>query len=147
MKQSSTPLVNSEIDKIKVKDLIGNCGGTDVKVCIADLKQQQQQNITEEKSGGTDEVSSRGNMSDVPTVEAHENIGWGRWYSLTELELATKGFAEENVIGEGGYGVVYRAVLQDGSVVAVKNLLNKKYVYQYIKTHFVSSKDRRDYCV
>ncbi|PSS19152.1 Receptor-like serine/threonine-protein kinase [Actinidia chinensis var. chinensis] len=54
------------------------------------------------------------------------SIGWGRWYSLSELEMATRGFTDGNVIGEGGYGVVYRAVLADGSVVAVKNLLNNK---------------------
>ncbi|KAJ1397706.1 Serine-threonine/tyrosine-protein kinase, catalytic domain [Sesbania bispinosa] len=54
------------------------------------------------------------------------NIGWGRWYSMKELEIATDGFAEGNVIGEGGYGIVYRGILQDGSVVAVKNLLNNK---------------------
>ncbi|KAF5954859.1 hypothetical protein HYC85_007715 [Camellia sinensis] len=40
--------------------------------------------------------------------------------------MATRGFAVENVIGEGGYGIVYKGVLQDGSVVAVKNLLNNK---------------------
>ncbi|CAI8600333.1 unnamed protein product [Vicia faba] len=55
-----------------------------------------------------------------------ENIGWGRWYSLKELENATDRFSEGNVIGEGGYGIVYRGILQDGSVVAVKNLLNNK---------------------
>nr|XP_017188572.1 probable receptor-like serine/threonine-protein kinase At4g34500 isoform X1 [Malus domestica] len=54
------------------------------------------------------------------------NIGWGRWYSLKELEIATRGFSPENVIGEGGYAIVYRGALQDGSVVAVKNLLNNK---------------------
>ncbi|OIV96269.1 hypothetical protein TanjilG_05109 [Lupinus angustifolius] len=52
------------------------------------------------------------------------NIGWGRWYSLKELEEATRGFQEGNVIGEGGYGIVYKGILHDGSVVAVKNLLN-----------------------
>lgn len=62
------------------------------------------------------------------TVVEDPNIGWGRWYSLKEVEVATRGFAEGNVIGEGGYGVVYRGVLQDGSVVAVKNLHNNKYV-------------------
>lgn len=46
---------------------------------------------------------------------------------MKELEIATGGFSEENVIGEGGYGIVYRGVLDDGSVVAVKNLLNNKY--------------------
>jgi hypothetical protein len=44
------------------------------------------------------------------------------------VEIATRGFSEGNVIGEGGYGVVYRGVLQD-SVVAVKNLHNNKYVF------------------
>ncbi|KAH9603699.1 hypothetical protein KSS87_007450 [Heliosperma pusillum] len=54
------------------------------------------------------------------------NIGWGRWFSLRELEVATRGFSDDNVIGEGGYGIVYKGVLEDGSVVAVKNLLNNK---------------------
>ncbi|KAK3420889.1 hypothetical protein EUGRSUZ_G00446 [Eucalyptus grandis] len=58
--------------------------------------------------------------------EERRNVGWGRWYSLRELEIATGGFAEENVIGEGGYGVVFRGVLPDGSAVAVKNLLSKR---------------------
>ncbi|CAN1320359.1 Probable receptor-like serine/threonine-protein kinase At4g34500 [Linum perenne] len=44
-----------------------------------------------------------------------------------ELEMATKGFAEENVIGEGGYGVVYRGVLTDGSVIAVKGQAEKEF--------------------
>ncbi|XP_057965725.1 probable receptor-like serine/threonine-protein kinase At4g34500 isoform X2 [Malania oleifera] len=71
---------------------------------------------------------SRGSTSSAAVVASPEvqNIGWGQWYGLRELETATGGFAEENVIGEGGYGVVYRGVLSDGSVVAVKNLLNNK---------------------
>lgn len=66
---------------------------------------------------------------DEVTVSVEDpDIGWGRWYSIREVEIATRGFAQGNVIGEGGYGVVYRGLLQDGSVVAVKNLLNNKYV-------------------
>lgn len=59
-------------------------------------------------------------------AEKMENIGWGRWYTLAELEAATRGFSPGNVIGEGGYGIVYRGVVPDLSVVAVKNLLNNK---------------------
>ncbi|KAL2925811.1 hypothetical protein RDABS01_007116 [Bienertia sinuspersici] len=74
------------------------------------------------------EESSDGSSSSKMSVVSSEvpNIGWGRWYSLRELEIATRGFSDENVIGEGGYGIVYKGVLEDGSFVAVKNLLNNK---------------------
>nr|CAB3496576.1 unnamed protein product [Digitaria exilis] len=53
-------------------------------------------------------------------------MGWGRWYELAELEVATGGFCPENVVGEGGYGTVYRGVLAGGEVVAVKDLFDHK---------------------
>ncbi|CAL5330001.1 unnamed protein product [Camellia sinensis] len=52
------------------------------------------------------------------------HLGWGHWFTLRDLELATNRFSKENVIGEGGYGVVYRGCLINGSPVAVKRLLN-----------------------
>uniref|UniRef100_A0A803KZD9 non-specific serine/threonine protein kinase n=1 Tax=Chenopodium quinoa TaxID=63459 RepID=A0A803KZD9_CHEQI len=60
----------------------------------------------------------------APSKVSH--LGWGRWYTLRELELATNGLADENVIGEGGYGIVYHGILQDNTQVAVKNLLNNR---------------------
>ncbi|XP_010456007.1 PREDICTED: probable serine/threonine-protein kinase At1g01540 [Camelina sativa] len=62
-------------------------------------------------------------MSAGPEVS---HLGWGHWYTLRELEVSTNGFADENVIGQGGYGIVYRGVLEDKSMVAIKNLLNNK---------------------
>ncbi|KAI4995920.1 hypothetical protein ZWY2020_040422 [Hordeum vulgare] len=53
-------------------------------------------------------------------------LGWGQWYTLKELEASTEMFADENVIGEGGYGIVYHGVLEDGTQVGVKNLLNNR---------------------
>ncbi|CAO2815056.1 unnamed protein product [Amaranthus hypochondriacus] len=79
------------------------------------------------KSGSAE--SSDGSSSSKTSVISSDNIpniGWGRWYSLKELEIATRGFSDENIIGEGGYGIVYKGVLEDGSIVAVKNLLNNK---------------------
>jgi hypothetical protein len=55
------------------------------------------------------------------------HLGWGHWYTLRELEEATAAFAPEHVVGEGGYGIVYRGVLSDGYQVAVKNLLNNRH--------------------
>ncbi|RWW21963.1 hypothetical protein BHE74_00021874 [Ensete ventricosum] len=54
-------------------------------------------------------------------------LGWGLWFALRELEVATDNLSDENVIGEGGYGTVYHGILEDGTQIAVKNLLNNKY--------------------
>ncbi|XP_065011774.1 leucine-rich repeat receptor protein kinase HPCA1-like isoform X2 [Musa acuminata AAA Group] len=43
-----------------------------------------------------------------------------RIFSLEEIRKCTKNFSEENCIGSGAYGKVYRGVLADGQVVAVK---------------------------
>ncbi|CAN6449296.1 unnamed protein product [Victoria cruziana] len=71
---------------------------------------------------------SRSTIDPAPMTPAPEvsHLGWGHWYTLRELEIATNGFADENVIGEGGYGIVYRGILQDNSSVAIKNLLNNR---------------------
>uniref|UniRef100_A0ACD5ZJT0 Uncharacterized protein n=1 Tax=Avena sativa TaxID=4498 RepID=A0ACD5ZJT0_AVESA len=61
-----------------------------------------------------------------PAVPEVSHLGWGHWYTLKELETATGLFAAENVIGEGGYGIVYHGVLEDGTQVGVKNLLNNR---------------------
>lgn len=47
-----------------------------------------------------------------------------KWFHVGELEKATSGFSQRNLIGQGGYGVVYKGVLLDGTVVAVKQLLD-----------------------
>lgn len=52
------------------------------------------------------------------------HLGWGHWFTLRDLELATNRFSKENVLGEGGYSVVYRGQLINGAEVAIKKLLN-----------------------
>lgn len=44
------------------------------------------------------------------------------WFSYEELQAATNGFAVENLLGEGGFGRVYKGELSTGQVVAVKQL-------------------------
>ncbi|XP_010930906.1 probable serine/threonine-protein kinase At1g01540 [Elaeis guineensis] len=61
-----------------------------------------------------------------PAVPEVSHLGWGHWYTLRELEVATGMFVDENVIGEGGYGIVYHGVLEDNTHIAVKNLLNNR---------------------
>ncbi|KAM5586218.1 cold-responsive protein kinase 1-like [Rosa sericea] len=43
-------------------------------------------------------------------------------YSYKELQNATENFSEENKIGQGGFGSVYKGTLKDGSVAAIKVL-------------------------
>lgn len=52
------------------------------------------------------------------------SLGWGYWFTLRDLEVATNRFSKDNILGEGGYGVVYRGYLINGTSVAVKKLLN-----------------------
>ncbi|CAI8610848.1 unnamed protein product [Vicia faba] len=52
------------------------------------------------------------------------HLGWGHWFTLRDLELATNKFSKDNIIGEGGYGVVYQGQLINGNPVAIKKLLN-----------------------
>ncbi|KAF7127571.1 hypothetical protein RHSIM_Rhsim11G0176700 [Rhododendron simsii] len=111
----SLPLVSKDITEINSSDR------TEIKVESGGKKGSSDQS---EFSGGSQSETTT-SSSAVSSVDGG-NIGWGRWYSFKELETATGGFSDENVVGEGGYGIVYRGVLLDGSVVAVKNLLNNK---------------------
>ena len=41
-------------------------------------------------------------------------------FSIEEIFKATENFAPVNIIGEGGFGTVYKGRLRDGTLVAVK---------------------------
>ncbi|GLJ14142.1 hypothetical protein SUGI_0226980 [Cryptomeria japonica] len=66
-------------------------------------------------------MSTSSLMSGMPEVS---HLGWGNWFTLRDLEIATDYFAKENILGEGGYGIVYKGQLANATTVAVKNLFN-----------------------
>ena len=70
--------------------------------------------------------SGSGQGSGEAAAAEVSHLGWGQWYTLRELEESTNGFCDENVVGEGGYGIVYHGVLKDDTKIAVKNLLNNR---------------------
>jgi serine/threonine protein kinase len=45
-------------------------------------------------------------------------------YSYTELKIATEDFSPDMRLGQGGFGVVYKGILPDGTELAVKQLTN-----------------------
>jgi len=45
-----------------------------------------------------------------------------REFTFEFLEKITDNFSEKHIIGRGGYGIVYKGVLEDGEVIALKKL-------------------------
>ncbi|XP_073138483.1 probable receptor-like serine/threonine-protein kinase At4g34500 isoform X2 [Henckelia pumila] len=128
------PLVCQEISEVKASDqvqatregdenskaivLVGDAAG------IVEIDTENKKRSSESNESTLTQSESSAALS--ASADGLGNSGWGRSYSLRELQIATNQFCDENVIGEGGYGIVYRGVLPDGFVVAVKNLLNNK---------------------
>ncbi|CAL4997348.1 unnamed protein product [Urochloa decumbens] len=54
--------------------------------------------------------------------ELYNMVGRPNIFSSAELKLATDNFSPQNILGEGGYGPVYKGKLPDGRVIAVKQL-------------------------
>ncbi|XP_022715871.1 L-type lectin-domain containing receptor kinase VII.1-like isoform X1 [Durio zibethinus] len=59
---------------------------------------------------------------DRAEMEDWEFEYWPHKMTFQEIDAATKGFLEENVIGVGGNGKVYKGVLSGGTEIAVKRV-------------------------
>lgn len=53
---------------------------------------------------------------------SHPHPGSTRFLPYEELKKATNNFEKASILGEGGFGRVYRGVLSDGTAVAIKRL-------------------------
>uniref|UniRef100_A0A803KTI9 Protein kinase domain-containing protein n=2 Tax=Chenopodium quinoa TaxID=63459 RepID=A0A803KTI9_CHEQI len=62
-------------------------------------------------------------------------------FSIQELEIATDNYSDENIIGRGGFGIVYKGILLNNQVVAIKKSLkvNPNQVEQFVNEVLVLS--------
>ncbi|KQJ93382.2 tyrosine-sulfated glycopeptide receptor 1-like [Brachypodium distachyon] len=68
------------------------------------------------------EATSSNFNSEYSMVIVQRGKGEQNKLTVTDLLKATKNFDKEHIIGCGGYGLVYKAELPDGSKVAIKKL-------------------------
>eukprot|EP01018_Ginkgo_biloba_P030398 Gb_19701 [translate_table: standard] len=110
-----TPTVNSNSPKnTKTGTVIGIVIGSTVAalICLIVIIFLMRRKIRKLSSGaGVEEDEA------LRSIAAKPNI-----FSYTDMKIATRDFDPDNKLGEGGFGVVYKGVLPDGEIVAVKQL-------------------------
>ncbi|KAB1206632.1 Cysteine-rich receptor-like protein kinase 25 [Morella rubra] len=77
-----------------------------VVFCFLSKRARKKYNALQEENAGS---------TDLPTVESLQ-------FDLATIEAATKNFSDNQILGEGGFGVVYRGTLPNGQKIAVKRL-------------------------
>uniref|UniRef100_A0A1J3CMT3 Receptor-like serine/threonine-protein kinase n=1 Tax=Noccaea caerulescens TaxID=107243 RepID=A0A1J3CMT3_NOCCA len=95
------------------KDVSGAYCNTDTSVVVVDMTKSK--DTTTAFSGSVD-IMIEGkavNTSELPV------------FSLSAIVKATNDFCRENELGRGGFGPVYKGVLEDGQEIAVKRLSGK----------------------
>ena len=63
-------------------------------------------------------------LSSIKTQRTSSNQGYVQRFDSKTLEKATGGFKDSNVIGQGGFGCVYKASLDSNTKAAVKKIEN-----------------------
>ena len=55
------------------------------------------------------------------------DIGHLKRFSFRDLQNATDNFNRKNILGQGGFGIVYKGYLLNGTLIAVKRLKDPNY--------------------
>ncbi|KAK0588787.1 hypothetical protein LWI29_005495 [Acer saccharum] len=88
--------------------------------------------------------------SSDPSVQVERNVGIelsireARSFEMEELSQATKNFSDKNLIGVGKFGEVYKGLLQEGMLVAIKKRPGVPSQEFINEVHFLSSIQHRN---
>ncbi|WCJ41027.1 Protein kinase superfamily protein [Euphorbia peplus] len=96
-----------------------------VYVCLMRIKKHLSHTSDTPSSVTSPSESARANVSPYASAESPFDTQSLRQLSIVELERATNNFSPTNIIGEGTFGLVYKGLLLDGSIVAIKRHLHK----------------------
>ncbi|XP_050288750.1 cysteine-rich receptor-like protein kinase 25 isoform X1 [Quercus robur] len=88
--------------------------------CFQRRKARKKSNATNEKNSGKSDglLSFHADASEITNVESLQ-------FDFETIEAATNKFSDDSIIGEGGFGKVYKGVLLEGKEVAVKRFSMK----------------------
>ncbi|XP_039170480.1 probable serine/threonine-protein kinase PBL23 [Eucalyptus grandis] len=90
------------------------------------LPTKEENNIISIYQGIQKKTASRGRFSEAPILcsscgtRTKLYIKDAMPFSFNEIQLATQDFSKDNLVGEGGYGYVYKGQLKDGQEIAAK---------------------------
>ncbi|XP_059661470.1 cysteine-rich receptor-like protein kinase 10 isoform X2 [Cornus florida] len=109
---SSKGGISSQLKIAIVVSVIGAVVLFSIGIWCMRTKARRRDNATEEEITGNTGYVDGSDMITVPSLQ----------YDLRTIETATDNFSDDNKIGEGGFGAVYKGTLFNGQEIAVKRL-------------------------